>query len=1118
MSQLDALLARSRSPGTFVEKRSFTLARSKAIEKMREFTLRHPRQYVLELVQAAVFAGARWIAVDVRSDALVVAWVGGKTLTATELQDLFDYLFADQGQTDSRHLMQTAIGINAILQRKPRRIRVESGDGHDGSTSRMDLDGKGKGTVGTPESPLAGTYIYADFGKSWFGRFAAVDSFPPEAELVETRCVYTPTPILLNGNAPFGYRSSRAIQLFGVKRSVAFDQDRCRGALGIPESGVKEGVRLVVGGVWVNDRVLSELGSPIVGVIADDRLRKTADMSDIVEDGRFVDMLHVAQPFATEVLRRVHGPSYRAPQLPARVAEQSGTAGDAIVALEPLPQTLRQVGARAPIPLASVLEMGASEPLFWAEQDVADTLTPAVDPTAFPYRVLILTPGQARTLEQTLGTDGPRPSRLTNPEDASFVRNAMERRHEVHRVSVEVDLNRGRGRQPRLAQLTLALHLSGPEPRWDGEHTDGPGIPVAIRDRSGTRSSVRLDLPLEHVSVVVTLTDKTDAVDGLGLLAALREIVQREAWRLLPTDDATQADHRKKRLELALLAQHGRPQFSHLGDRAPQVHVRLPSTWRPVQDRLLDAPLLDTDDGPLTLRRLASLQGSDRVLRVASRSERALVAPLEAQFGYGHLVAPEDAARPIICVGRMEEPWRPIAPGDLGQEAIEQVILVFPSLATPPPPAGWQSHDTLGPGIAHWVRKGRRPQAIRMGADAAFSALQRMIRAGTIGDADADRRIALARLASVRLASVADRLGEIRFTGGGRTQPLPAWLADPRTHAVARGGAAVRQPDVLPVSLDEVRAINELLDAKGGGSTLPLLVDDHPDLWHAEASGEEWLVRVDIDHPGLRGWLGLRSDWDPTASVLLETPDGVEVLTDFTQNVPCHGLLHLSGAKSLSRPQRELLQLGGVQLYQRLCDQLEAELPELSLAAARRYATAYAAVRWYRDGALRPGLARTLALRVPVDDAQGRPWGNLHDWLATAEGERPAAPEGLPSPAASARTGAVQDLDDAEQLYGFIAGPLQRALQAQRPEIRVQITEGQGSDPLVALPMTTDARLRLELVRSELVNRCLGGDHRARGLVLLEATRVAIDECKRTGVGIDPLAVQQAVLASRVAR
>ena len=74
MSQLDELIARSRAPGAFVERKRFTLSRAKAIEKQREYALRHPQQYILELVQAAVLAGATYIALDVSE---IVETAGG---------------------------------------------------------------------------------------------------------------------------------------------------------------------------------------------------------------------------------------------------------------------------------------------------------------------------------------------------------------------------------------------------------------------------------------------------------------------------------------------------------------------------------------------------------------------------------------------------------------------------------------------------------------------------------------------------------------------------------------------------------------------------------------------------------------------------------------------------------------------------------------------------------------------------------------------------------------------------------------------------------------------------------------------------------------------------------
>ncbi len=315
MSQLDDLLARSRSPGRLVERRSFTLSREKAIEKQREFALRHPRQYVLELVQAAVFGGAKYIAIDTRPHSLLVAWVGGDPLGTRELEGLFDYLFADRGDARWRHMVQLAIGVNAILQRKPRTLRIESGDGQ--TAIRMDLDAQGKGTVGQPTDPIAGTYLYVEYGSGFFSRFRT-STWTEEQGLVEERCLYTPVPILLNGSAPFGYRGSRHIEIFGARLQEHFDESGRRGVVAIHSSPrAPTGFRMVVGGVWISTLPLETLASrPLVGVICDDDLRKTADQSDIVQDHRYVGMLHAVQPVATRLMRKQEGSSYRPPPLP----------------------------------------------------------------------------------------------------------------------------------------------------------------------------------------------------------------------------------------------------------------------------------------------------------------------------------------------------------------------------------------------------------------------------------------------------------------------------------------------------------------------------------------------------------------------------------------------------------------------------------------------------------------------------------------------------------------------------------------------------------------------------------------------------------------------------------
>lgn len=1126
MSQLDAVLARSRAPGTLVERKQFTLARSKAIEKMREFSLRDPHQAVLELVQAAVFAGARWIAVDASADALVVAWVGGRTLSRAELGDLFDYLFADQGIAETRHLMQAAVGVNALLQRRPRRVRIESGDGTVEGTARMDLDRSGAGDVGVPEAPLAGTYLYCELGGGWLGRFTGGAGTGREAELVETRCLYTPTPILLNGQAPFGYRTSRSVQLFGVKQAVQIEGGGRRGALGLPQPNVEAGVRLVVGGVWVTTRVIEALGPGLVGVLADDRLRKTADMSDIVEDARWVDLLHAVQPRATRLLRTERGSAYRPPRLPARVQERPRDAGDPEVALEPLPDRIAQIPPRTPVALTALQAMAPDEPLFWVEPDVADSLTAPCDPVPFPYRVLVLTPGQARTVEATLGEGGPRLSRLTNPEDVSFVRNAMDRRHGVHVIRLRTDIHLEGEPLPRALPLQLRLHLDGPRPRWDTE--DGRGeVPAAMVRDGRTVITTRLPLALHDVSVVLDVSGQRAFPHG-ALRDALRQAVQREAWRLLPTDGPA-ADPWRRRLELALLADHARPQFVR-EHRPAQVRTRFPVAWKDVAQRLLRAPIARTTDGPLSLADFVALMGTDRVHTLADPGDRPQVEPLEARFGFGHLVLPEDLLAPLAAVGRSLDSWVPRTGVHLGDPTVEELILVFPALAEPTAPDGWRALPRVAPGIAHWIRDDDaadatdrpRPRAPSAGAPALLDHLRALDQAGweaRPSHLTAERAHALGRLAALRLAALCDRLGEVRLTDTrGQAHPVSTALSDPATRFVARGGASTDAEGILPVTLDELRVLQGVLDADPDRRErlLPLLLDDPPDLWEEPGAADRWLVTLPVDQAGLRGWLGLRLPFDATPGVLLEATDHLEVLPGFTARVPCHGLLQLTGAQRLSRAQRELLFFSGMQLYQQLLRRLDGDLHPTARAAGLAYAARFAQRTFQRDDGLRPGLARSLAQRVRVTDEHGKDWGSLADWLEALPDQRPPPPEGVEPDPEPVRTGEVVHLADADSVWGFLAGPLERALAAQRPGTRVQISEGLERGQLAVAHAEDASRCGLLLRRTPLANKALGGDRLARGLLLVEATRAVLQWAERVPAPLDVLAFQQAVLATRV--
>ncbi|MEO0606394.1 MAG: hypothetical protein AAF211_33510, partial [Myxococcota bacterium] len=474
MSQLDDLLARSRSPGRLVERRHFTLSRAKAIEKQREFALRHPSHSVLELVQAAVFAGATYIAIDTRPHTLLVAWVGGPPLPARDLEGIFDYLFADRGDARQRHLIQLAIGVNAILQRKPRVLRIESGDGE--TAVRMDIDAKGQVTLGTPTESIAGTYLYAEYGGGWFSRFSMMgEAFTEEQGLVEEKCLYTPVPILLNGSAPFGYRGTRHIEIFGARLQEHFDEEGRRGVVAIHTSPrAPTGFRMVVGGVWVSTLPLEPLATrPLVGVVCDDNLRKTADQSGIVQDHRYVRMLHGVQPYASTLLMKAEGSRYRPPQLPPIPEIETPGPNKAPMRVEPqpLPDPIPMLWPRGDTTLFDLQGIGDT-PIFYVEPAHISALQGrTAEPDRFPWRVLVLTEGQVLTLTRRLPELALH--RLTSKADVDFVRRVVDRRVRIREHTVP-----GQG-----FKLTLRLHLEGPVPDWGHGRS---GVPFVVVDGDGT--------------------------------------------------------------------------------------------------------------------------------------------------------------------------------------------------------------------------------------------------------------------------------------------------------------------------------------------------------------------------------------------------------------------------------------------------------------------------------------------------------------------------------------------------------------------------------------------------------------------------------------------------------
>lgn len=1114
MSQLDDLLARSRSPGRLVERRSFTLSREKAIEKQREFALRHPRQYVLELVQAAVFGGAKYIAIDTRPHSLLVAWVGGAPLGSRELEGLFDYLFADRGDARWRHMVQLAIGVNAILQRKPRTLRIESGDGE--TAVRMDLDARGKGTVGQPTDPIAGTYLYVEYGSGFFSRFRT-STWTEEQGLVEERCLYTPVPILLNGSAPFGYRGSRHIEIFGARLQEHFDEAGRRGVVAIHTSPrAPTGFRMVVGGVWISTLPLDQLASrPLVGVICDDELRKTADQSDIVQDHRYVEMLHAVQPVSTRLMRKQEGSSYRPPPLPPIPEVHQASKDEAPKGPEPqpLPQPLPMLWPRGATSLAELQGIG-DVPLFYVEPQHSNALQGrTAEPDRFPWRVLVLTEGQVLTLAGEVPDAALH--RLTSKADVDFVRRVVDRRVRVRELTTA-----GHG-----FRLTLRLHLEGPLPDWGHGRS---GVPFCVTDERGTvefgviddqtvrvcgarslswdaERDVRTALSLPRVSLRLEVDREDRLLEERHVSLALSK-----AWELAVPERGS--PHRG--LLGALLGALAVPQFVR-SEQGVTVAASLPVGW---PEGLRHVALVSTTDGDLTLEDFLALLGTADTRTIEDLDALLALDAVEQRFGYGHLTHPALEGQPLFGVGRIGDRWVWLeGRGMWGLEAITQMVWVGATFCPRKQDARWRTEAHPFPELVSVVRADVEPEDWAAGWQTLLEQLQRIEAEGGWGRytqplSTAKRCEGLGRLALLHLAVMLER-GEqpllVPSDGGGR-RSLGEIRSHPAARIVARNGVQLAEPWTFALTRDELSVI------EADGTTPKLRYDDAPEVWRSLSEAEQgWLVRNEVRHAGLRGWLGLRCPHDGTAGILLRTTGQLIALSDVDRSVPCHGLLWPDGGGStISQEQRRVVQLAALRLYQGLISILRDRPEAVRMEAACRYATTFVLLAWRRSDRLQ-GTAGELARLVPITDANGQPWDTLATWLQTPADARPDLPPELkPIEEPTTALEKVEGLEDQS-----LQGRLFDALGAPPITLTIAPVEGSHRDPVVLLDLARSHRGRAILLLNQdhpLAAAAIGGPGRPREILLLEMARQLCAWGAAIGLDLDLPRAQLVLLAQRI--
>jgi hypothetical protein len=170
----------------------FKLDRARAMEKMSRFQLENPHRYVLELVAAAVCAGAELIHVRNDADDFEIGW-DGEHPSAQELESLFDHIFSRSSQPRARMLQHLAQGIHGALGLQPRWVRLERPGLH------LDLSNPVE-PVRRPSERSAGSFVHVkerfslDVVREWVLPFDSLY----ETRLLREAALHCPVPIVIN--------------------------------------------------------------------------------------------------------------------------------------------------------------------------------------------------------------------------------------------------------------------------------------------------------------------------------------------------------------------------------------------------------------------------------------------------------------------------------------------------------------------------------------------------------------------------------------------------------------------------------------------------------------------------------------------------------------------------------------------------------------------------------------------------------------------------------------------------------------------------------------------------------------------------------------------------------
>ncbi|MGH1341942.1 MAG: hypothetical protein ACRBN8_10350 [Nannocystales bacterium] len=290
MSSKD-ILAELAAGGEVEAHGGFSIDKEKAREKMRQFQLSDPRQYVLMLVQAAVHQGATLIEFQIDASDME-AWFDGEGYSKADLDDLFVSMFGDRPQSNLRSRQELAIGLNGALALNPRWVRVSS---HHAETSSSLQLRPGGGAVESAQDCAPrderGTRVHVKqrFRPGLALRF--VDNLRgtiAEEAILKERVRYAELPVILDGG-----RISWGLRLGSVVGRVDVEGEGIRGFCGflVEHDPPPATLEVLNAGVWLATHPLPSFPAGFVAMVDSIALRKDVSQSDVVRDDAYSEVL-----------------------------------------------------------------------------------------------------------------------------------------------------------------------------------------------------------------------------------------------------------------------------------------------------------------------------------------------------------------------------------------------------------------------------------------------------------------------------------------------------------------------------------------------------------------------------------------------------------------------------------------------------------------------------------------------------------------------------------------------------------------------------------------------------------------------------------------------------------